>query len=116
MSPAALRLHRPYRSAQVASVAGPREEVARAVSEHLGDELLADAILRTATEEVVGALAFNTANTHDLKALAKFGVTAFYAHPTQGLQRAAMHTYGRWQRVATHADVWRLDLSSIRST
>jgi len=107
---------RPDRTGPVRALAGPRLLVAAAVAKDFEDEALSDALLRTATEEVVGAIALKSLRTFNLRKLTELGVTALYAHPTQGLQRATMHTLGRWQPVAAHADVWRLDLSSLLAT
>jgi len=70
---------------------------------------LADALLRTATEDAVGVLSvkhpFDTARVR--AALAKHA-EALYAHPTQGLQRVAMYAVGAWTPMRGHPDVWRM--------
>lgn len=103
-SNARVRFHRQGDS--LLAISGHREDVARAVSSELSDEYLADVLLRTATEATVAVISFRE-RLADASRLVSLDVGAIYAHPTQGLQRVAMHMIGGWSRVRTHDEAWR---------
>lgn len=85
---------------------GSRMEVARGASELMGDELLADVLLRTAQEDQVAVVSPNHSVPPTLRSVLS-SVQAVYSHPISDAQRVAVWRLGAWTPTSTHPGVWR---------